>query len=128
MTPGPVVSCRLSAAGRLALTGTENGRAWLWDVPTAKLRGELFRHWERPPSKLPVVAVAILDKDRLVTGEAYGVFRLWEICQLESTNSTELRNRVELLTGWYMSADEVRLHMATDQWQERMTKHRMGDP
>lgn len=115
-----VLSVALSADGRLALAGTENGTARLWDVPTGKVRGELFRHWERPPSKNPIVSVSIVDNDQAITGEAYGVFRVWEIYRMGSASSTELRDRIELVTGWHIGADEARLRLTPDQWQERM--------
>jgi WD40 repeat protein len=113
-----VLCVALSEDGNLALTGTGNGKAWLWDVPTGKLRGEVFRHWERPSSKASIEAVAFVNNARVVTAERYGVVRQWAIRGLESSDADALRDRVALLTGWTSGGDGLRQRLTVDQWRK----------
>jgi WD40 repeat protein len=71
---GKVIAVAISRDGRYALSGTDNGEAWLWDLRTGKVLHRFAGH------TTPVIGVAFSRAGKLaVTGAEGGGMLVWTV-------------------------------------------------
>ncbi|MDJ0973812.1 MAG: protein kinase [Planctomycetota bacterium] len=93
--------------GALLVTGAEDDKARVWELPSGRLRGELPGHQGGVP-----ILVVLPGTQRVVTGDSTGAFRVWDAARL--TLEATLEAHSDRATGIGASPDGRRF--ATADW------------
>jgi WD40 repeat protein len=113
----PIVSADFSPDGERVVTGSEDGTVRLWNTASGQALGPWFRHQGL------VHSVAFSPDGRSVlTASDDHTARLWDAATWPDEWATELKQRVEAITGLTLDdQDEIR-GLEAHEWSERFTR------